>query len=52
MRITKLRWKWIKIWGNRYVEMLPNGNNRYFILYHHRFFEVSLWDKYFRKESK
>lgn len=50
MKITKLRWKWIKIWGNRYVEMLPNGNNKYFILYHHRFFEVSLWDRYFKEK--
>lgn len=52
MKVTKLKWKWIKIWGSRYVEMLPNKNNKYFILYHHRMFEVELWDEYFKCHDK
>ena len=51
MKFSKLKWKWIKFWGHRYITMFPDKSKKEYILYHRRFYEINLWDKYFA-ESK
>lgn len=42
MKMSKLKWKWIKFWGHRYIWMYPNKANKQVVFYHHRFFDVKL----------
>ena len=44
------KWKWIKFWGRHYIVVFPNKANKEYILYHHRYFDEKLWDKFFEEE--
>lgn len=48
--MSKLKWKWIKFLGYRYVAVFPNKANKEYILYHRRCFDKHLWDKFFEEE--
>lgn len=45
--MSKLKWKWIKFWGYRYIFVYPNKANKEYILYHHRYFDKKQWDNFF-----
>lgn len=49
MKMSKLKWKWIKFWGYRYVMVFPNKANVHYILYHHRMYDVKSWDNFFKE---
>lgn len=51
MKVTKSKWKWIKFWGHHYLMISPNSKKHY-ILYHHRFFDIEEWNKYFREGKR
>lgn len=51
MRISKLKWKWIKFWGHSYLITFPDKFNKQIVLYHRRWFDVKQWDNFF-KEAK
>lgn len=52
MRITKLKWKWIKLWGHRYLMISPFNLKEQYIIYHRRIFNINNWDRYFKEEFK
>ncbi len=52
MKITKLKWKWIKFWGHRYLMISPLNLKEQYMIYHHRIFKISDWDKYFKEDLK
>lgn len=54
MRISKLKlkWKWIKFWGHRYIIMSPNNVKKQLILYHRIFYDIDEWNAYFIKNER
>ena len=32
MKMSKLKWKWIKFWGHRYIWMYPNKANKQVVI--------------------
>ncbi len=52
MKMSKLKWKWIKFWGHRYIWMYPNKTREQVVFYHRHFFDVKLWDDFFKADSK
>ena len=47
MKVSKLKWKWIKFWGYRYLMVSPDFSKEEYIIYHRRIFKIKDWDKYF-----
>ena len=52
MKMSKLKWNWIKFWGHQYIWMYPNKANKQVVFYHHLFFDVKLWDDFFKEDLK
>lgn len=52
MRISKLKWKWIKFWGHKYIIMSPNNVKKQLILYHRIFYDIDEWNAYFIKNER
>lgn len=48
--MSKLKWKWIKFWGYRYIVVYPNKANKEYILYHRKYYDKKGWDNFFEEE--
>lgn len=45
--ISKFKWNWIKFWGHYYKVVFPDFIPKKYYLYHRKFYDIDLWDKYF-----
>jgi hypothetical protein len=51
-KMSKFKWLWIRIWGSYFKIVSPFSLSKDYYLYHHKFYDIDEWNKYFKRRSE